>query len=461
MSTWPPARAHVVIIGGGFAGLQAARALRDAPVDVTVVDRTNHHVFQPLLYQVATAVLSPNSIAVPIRFALRRQRNTTVLLAEVTSIRAEQRVVELNGGRRLPYHYLIVAAGARHSYFGHGEWEVRAPGLKSLDDALEVRRRFLLTFERAELLGAGEHPMEQTIVIVGGGPTGVELAGAITEVARRTLAGEFRRTDTRRTRVVLLDRGPRLLSSFDPRLSARAVADLEALGVEVRPNAVVTRITEHAVHVGDEVIPTSTVLWAAGNAASPLGRQLGTPVDRAGRVQVAADLSVPGHPEVFVAGDLAAVMNDGTPVPAVANAAMQMGRRAAENVLATLTGRERVPFRYVNKGSVAVIGRHKAVAQVGRLRFSGPFAWVFWGFLHLHFLIGLRNRVRVFVDWIHALATHRRGDRIIIGLRDAPAPDTLFQPPHRRIETTMPRAPLGIPGLEDGPSSAGGMASGA
>lgn len=409
------ARPHVVIVGGGFAGLQAARALRDAPVDVTVVDRTNHHLFQPLLYQVATSVLSPSDVAVPIRVALRKQQNTTTMLAEVTKIDPETRQLELDGGRRvLGYDFLILAAGARHSYFGKDEWEAHAPGLKSLADAIEMRRRFLLAFERAEHTSdAPARAMEQTIVIVGGGPTGVELAGAIPEVARRTFARDFRHADTRRTRILLIEGGDRLLPALDPELSARAQSDLEALGVEVRTGARVTRVTGDAVYLDDECIPSRTVFWAAGIAASPLGRMLGAALDRAGRVLVGPDLSLPDHPEVFVVGDLAAASSRGVPVPAVATAANQMGRVAAQNVLATLDGRPRAPFVYDDKGSMAIISRHRAVAQIGRIRIQGSIASALWGLIHLIHLVGHRNRMRVLTGWAYSLITYERGDRLI------------------------------------------------
>jgi NADH dehydrogenase len=415
---------QVVIIGGGFAGLSAARTLARARVDVTVVDRTNHHLFQPLLYQVATAVLPPSDIAVPIRLALRTQRNARVVLADVTGVDTGRRRVRLDDGGELAYDYLIVAAGARHAYFGHDDWEARAPGLKSLDDALEIRRRFLLAFERAERTDDPERQAaEQTFVVVGGGPTGVELAGTIPEVARHTLAGDFRRVDTRRTRVILLEGGPRILPSFDPELSERARRDLEALGVEVRTGAAVTRIDDDAVWVGAERIPTRTVLWGAGNTASPLGRQLGAPVDRAGRVLVARDLSLPDREEVFVVGDLAAIQSDGAPVPAVATAANQMGVHAARNVIAALAGRPRAPFVYLDKGSMATLGRHKAVAQIGRLRIGGYVAWMLWAFVHLLHLVGFRNRASVLMEWAYSYFTYERGVRLITGATPAePAP---------------------------------------
>ena len=410
-------RAHVVIVGAGFAGLRAAQELRHAPVDVTVIDRTNHHLFQPLLYQVATSIVSPSDIAVPTRALLRKQANATTLLARVTDIHPETRVIELEGGRRtLSYDFLILAAGARHSYFGHEGWEAHAPGLKSLNDALEIRRRLLLAFERAEM---ADDPvlraMEQTIVVIGGGPTGVELAGAIPEMVQRTLVHDFRRADTRRTRIVLIERGPRLLPALPPELSARAEADLRALGVEIRTNAVVTDVTEYSVHLGAERILTRTVLWAAGNVANPLGRLLASPVDRSGSVCVAPDLSLPDHPEIFVAGDMAAVSTRGVAVPAVASAAMQMGRVAGRNIVASITGRARTPFVYKDKGSLAIINRRAAVAQIGRLRIRGSLASALWGLVHLLHLVSHRSRWRVLAEWVYAHVTHDRGYRLITG----------------------------------------------
>ena len=409
-------RPRVVIIGGGFAGLYAARALRSAPVDVTLVDRTNHHLFQPLLYQVATAVLSPNDIASPIRFLLRRQKNTTVLLAYVDRIDLERRVVSLDGGAdQLEYDYLIVATGARHSYFGHAEWEDAAPGLKSLVDSLEIRKRFLMAFEEAEK--ADDQRTRNaylTFVVVGGGPTGVELAGMLPDVAGRSLEHDFRRIDTRRARVLLLEGGPRVLPTFPEELSEHARRDLEALGVVVRTNALVTRVEPDAVFVGDERIETRSVFWAAGNEASPLARDLDVQLDRQGRVPVERDLSVPGHPEVFVAGDLAAFkQRDGTFVPAVAPAAMQQGRAAARNIIRSLRHEPRQDFRYLNKGNLATIGRHRAVADFGWLRLTGSVAWWMWLFVHIMYLAGFRNRLSVLLEWGYAYFTYRRGARLI------------------------------------------------
>jgi NADH dehydrogenase len=411
------ARSRVVIIGGGFGGFTAAKRLKRAPVDLTLIDRTNHHLFQPLLYQVATATLAPSDIMVPIRWALRHQRNAKVLLGEATAVDVDRRMVVLDNGRAsIPYDFLIVATGARHSYFAHPQWEPLAPGLKSIEDALEVRNRFLLSFEEAERTSdEAERRAYQTFVVVGGGPTGVELAGMLPDVAR-SVRRDYRHIDTRQTRVVLLEGGDRILPTFAPALGSRTVRDLEHLGVEVRTNARVTRIEPDAVYVGEERIPTRTVLWAAGNKASPLTRSLGAPLDNVGRVQVNSDLSIPSHPEVFVVGDAAAVPQhggEGALVPGVAPAANQEGWRAAGNILATLNGRPRRTFRYFNKGDLATIGRHRAIAQFGPIRITGYVAWLFWLFVHIMYLVGFRNRVSVLVQWAYAYLTYQRGMRLI------------------------------------------------
>ena len=420
MSDTPSRRPHVVIIGGGFAGLHCARALRRADVDVTLLDRTNHHLFQPLLYQVATATLNPSDISVPIRWVLRKHARLQVLLGEVDRVDVERRRVVYDGGRReVGYDYLVVATGARHSYFGNDQWEALAPGLKSLEDALEIRRRFLLSFEVAEKC---EDPADrrawQTFVIIGGGPTGVELAGILPGIAREAFHDDFRSIDTRDTRVLLLEGGPRLLAAFPESLSERAARDLAELAVEVRTNSIVTRIEPDAVYVGEERIPTHNVFWAAGNAASPLIQSLGVPTDRAGRALVEADLSLPGHPEVFVLGDAAAARQaDGTFAPGVAPAAMQMGRLAGANIRRSLAGEPRQPFRYLNKGDLATIGRHKAVASFnkGKLKFGGTLAWLIWLFVHIMYLVGFRNRVSVLFQWMYAYLTWQRGVRLITG----------------------------------------------
>jgi NADH:ubiquinone reductase (H+-translocating) len=410
---------RVVIIGGGFGGLYAARALRRSAVDVTVIDRTNHHLFQPLLYQVATATLAPTDITAPIRWLLRRQRNTRVLLAEVTGIDVSRREVTCDGGvLRIPYDYLVVATGARHSYFGRGEWEKLAPGLKSIDDAVVIRHRFLLALERAEKCGDAEEQRRLlTFVVVGGGPTGVELAGMIPVITHHALPAEFRRANLLQSRVILLEGGPRVLPAFDAELSERARRDLIELGVDVRTGSIVTRVERGAVWVGDERIETGTIFWAAGNEASPLGAMLGAPLDRMGRVQVLPDLSIPGHQEVFAVGDLAQMSSGGRPVPGVAQGAIQSGERAARNILRLIEGRSTEPFRYRNKGDLATIGRHKAVAQFPGFRMWGHLAWWFWLFLHIMYLAGFRNRLSVLIEWAYSYFTYQRGARLITSVR--------------------------------------------
>ena len=407
-------RPCVVIVGGGFAGLCAARALRGAPVDVTLLDRRNHHVFQPLLYQVATAGLSAPEIAAPLRSIFRRQSNVAVLMAEVVSVDVPRRRVVLADGET-PYDYLILATGATHSYFGHDDWARHAPGLKSIEDALEIRRRLFVAFERAEReTDAAARRSWLTFVVVGGGPTGVELAGTVAEIARHTLRREFRRIDPSQARVLLLEGTDRVLPPYPPELSQKARQQLEGLGVEVRPGALVTDVDGHGVCIGAERIESRTVMWAAGVAASPLGRSLGAPVDRAGRVKVEKDLTLPGRPEVFVVGDLAAVEQAGRPVPGVAPAAMQMGRHAARNVLRSIAGRPLVPFHYVDKGSLATIGRRAAVADFGRVRLWGLPAWLAWLGIHIFFLIGFRNRLVVLLDWAWAYFSYQRSARLIL-----------------------------------------------
>ncbi|MBA4072887.1 MAG: FAD-dependent oxidoreductase [Gemmatimonas sp.] len=409
-------RPHVVIIGGGFAGLHAARALRDAPVEVTLVDRTNHHVFQPLLYQVANTSLAPSDIAAPIRWILRAQRNATVLLGDVIGVAPAARAVEVAGQGAIDYDALIVATGARHAYFGHDPWEAHAPGLKTLEDALDMRQRMLLAFERAEWTADdAERRALLTFVIVGGGPTGVELAGTLPEFARVALRPDFRRFDAGTAHVVLVEGGARLLPAFPERVSATARRDLERLGVEVRTGKPVTEVSADGVTMGSEHIAARTVFWAAGNVASPLGRALGVPLDRAGRVLVADDLSVPGHPEIFVAGDLAAVRWDADRwVPGVAPAAMQMGRLAGSNASRLLGGVATTPFRYLNKGELATIGRNKAVAVFGpRIAFTGRPAWFLWLFVHIMYLVGFRNRLSVLLQWAYAYFTFQRGVRLV------------------------------------------------
>ena len=411
----------VVIIGGGFGGLYCARRLADAPVDITLIDRKNHHTFQPLLYQVASAVLSPGDIASPIRAILRGHENVRVLLDEATGFDVERRRVLLRH-EDLAYDYLVVAAGATHSYFGHPEWEPFAPGLKTIEDALEIRRRILLAYELAERrTAAGEPPQPIQFVVIGAGATGVELAGALAEIARHALKHDFRSIDPARTRVLLLEGGPRVLPTYPEDLSRSAQEQLAHIGVDTRTNAKVTGVEPCQVRIGDEVVPSAMTLWAAGVAASPLGRMLGAPTDRAGRVLVAPDLSLPGHPEVFCIGDLASVTDpNGHPVPGVAPAAIQMGEATAANIVRSLRGDPRQPFRYRNKGNLATIGRAAAVADFGRMHIGGVIAWFMWLFVHIFFLIGFRNRLIVMLEWAWAYFTHRRPTRLITGSSDLP-----------------------------------------
>ena len=415
----------VVIVGGGFGGLWAANALSNKPVDVTLIDRKNHHVFQPLLYQVATAVLSPGEIATPIRRIVHSAKNIEVILGEVVGFDTTGDRVRLDDGTEVPFDYLIVAAGARHAYFGHDEWEVSAPGLKTIEDAVEIRRRVLLAFELAEreaYLTGTHDPL--TFVIVGGGPTGVELAGAIAGIARQALAKDFKAIDTRKAKVVLFEGSDRVLGTFASELSESAKEQLEDLGVEVRLNSFVTDIAPGRVKVGEEWINCDVVLWATGVAASPIGKQLGVETDRAGRVFVEPDLTVPGHKNIFVIGDMASIKQEnGDPVPGVSPAAMQMGTATANNILADVKGAERKIFRYVDKGSMATIGRSKAIADIKGYRFKGFIAWMMWLFLHVFFLIGFRNRIIVMLEWFWAYLTRERSARLITGdaeeMRDA------------------------------------------
>ena len=412
------ARARVVIVGGGFGGLQAAKALADAPVQVTLVDRRNHHLFQPLLYQVATAALSPADIAYPIRSVLRGQQNVDVVLAGVDAIdvAAKEIVLDEDTGR-LPYDYLILAAGANHSYFGHDEWAPNAPGLKTLEDALDIRRRLLMSFEEAEREpDPARRQALMTFVVVGGGPTGVEMAGAIAEIARFSLARDFRHIDTRDARVILIEAGTQLLSAFPDRLSQQALRDLKRLGVDVRFGQPVTAIASDAVTVGDETIPANTIIWAAGVQSSPLGRSLGAELDRAGRVLVNPDLSVPGHPEIFVIGDMASLKDArGQPLPGVAQVAMQQGAWAAANIVSAIEGKPGRPFRYRDLGNMATIGRNSAVADIRGLRLTGFVAWLAWAVVHILNLLGFRNRVLVGLQWLWSYITLQRGARLITG----------------------------------------------
>jgi NADH dehydrogenase len=415
----------VVIVGGGFGGLWAAKALAGKPVDVALIDRKNHHTFQPLLYQVATAVLSPGEIASPIRRILHDAKNVEVILGEVVGFDTAANHVTLESGAQVPFDYLIVAGGARHAYFGHDEWETAAPGLKTLEDAVEMRRRILLAFELAEreayLTGAHK---DINFVVVGGGPTGVELAGAIADIARQALAKDFKAIDTTKARVMLFEGSDRVLGTFAEDLSASALKQLQDLGVEVRLNSFVTDIESGRVKVGDEWIDCDVALWATGVAASPLGKALGVEVDKAGRVFVEPDLTVRGCKDIFVIGDMASIKQEnGDPVPGVSPAAMQMGTFAAKTIVAELKGEPRGVFRYVDKGTMATIGRSKAIADLRGWHFSGFIAWLMWLFLHVFFLIGFRNRLAVMSDWFWAYMTRERSARLITGdaeeLRDA------------------------------------------
>jgi NADH dehydrogenase len=411
---------RVVIVGGGFGGLYAARALRRAPVEVTVVDRRNHHVFQPLLYQVAMAALSPGDIASPIRWILRRQQNVDVILAEATGFDlAANRLILKDGS--LDYDYLIVATGATHAYFGHDDWRRTAPGLKTLEDALEIRRRVLIAFERAEReMDPARRAAELTFLVIGGGPTGVEMAGALAEISRHSLARDFRHFDPGSARIVLIEGGPSILSAFPEDLQQAAMKDLERLGVTVRTSSIVTSVAPGVVSIGNESIRAETVLWAAGVSASPLGAALGAPLDRAGRVKVLPDLTIPGTPNVFVIGDLANLAgDDGRPLPGVAQVAIQMGKHAVHNILRAIEHQPLRPFHYHDLGNMATIGRASAIADFGRFRLSGLLAWLAWLFVHILNLIGFRNRLVVLVQWAWAYFTYQRGIRLIAGGDDS------------------------------------------
>ncbi|MBV9183437.1 MAG: NAD(P)/FAD-dependent oxidoreductase [Acidobacteria bacterium] len=432
-----PDKPRVVVIGAGFGGLEAARTLARLPLQVTVIDRKNHHTFQPLLYQVATAGISPAQVAAPVRWILRERNNVDVLMGEVVDFDLPGRIVKLSDVN-IPYDFLIVAAGARHSYFGHEDWAPLAPGLKTVEDALEIRRRVLLAFELAERQTMAGHPEPPlNFIIVGGGPTGVELAGTLAEIARHVLRREFAAIDPRRTRIILLEGGARVLPAYAPELSRSAVRQLEKLGVEVRESALVTRIEPGVVWVGQERIPAAVVLWAAGVAASPLGKKLASELDRAGRVVVNGDLSLLAHPEVFVIGDLAAVKDEhGNLLPGVAPVAMQQGRAVAKNIARTLGNQSRRKFRYIDKGSLATIGRAAAVAQFKGLKISGYFAWLAWLFVHIFFLIGFRNRLIVLIEWAWSYLTYERGARLITGSTSLPG---WSEPASEEKEVALPR----------------------
>ncbi len=436
----------VFIVGGGFAGIAAAKALAGAPVDVRLIDRRNHHVFQPLLYQVATASLSPADISSPIRTILRGQQNCQVAMAEILGVDVADRRLILEGGH-IRYDYLILAAGATHAYFGHDEWAPIAPGLKSLEDATELRRRILLAFESAEYEGSAEaRRATLTFGIVGAGPTGVELAGAIKEIAAQTLPRDYKHIDTRTARVILFEGADRVLPPFPPELSARAQRDLERMGVEVRLRSIVTDVTPQGVSIGDELIPVRNVFWAAGVKASPLGQSLGVPIDRAGRVVVGPDLTIPGHPEVFVVGDMAAARSADTnaPVPGMAQGGLQMGRFAGQTIASEAAGRstpaDRKAFVYRDKGSMAIIGKAKAVVEIGRWKLGGFLAWLLWGGVHILFLIGFRNRLLVLLSWFWGWLLNARDARLITG--DA------------RLDIQVPRPPDFV---SDGAPAAAGV----
>jgi NADH dehydrogenase len=455
-----------VIIGAGFGGLNAARALAKAPVKITLIDRRNYHTFQPLLYQVATAGLSPGEIAAPIRSIFRGYKNVEVLMAEVTGFDLERRVVQADD-IEIPYDYLIVAAGASHAYFGHDEWEPFAPGLKTIEDALEIRRRVLLAFELAERQAAtGESANPLNFVVVGAGPTGVELAGTLAEIAHHALAHEFRSIDPARTHIMLIEGGPRVLATYAEDLSRSAQEQLQRLGVEVRTSAMVTQIEAGSVHLGDTRLPAAVILWAAGVAASDLGEKLGAPVDRAGRVFVQPDLSIPGHPGVFVIGDQASLKDERDKMlPGVAPVAIQQGQFVAKLIRKELENGEgappfsrfvregggvdarinaRAPFHYWDKGSLATIGRAAAVAEFGKIHISGFLAWLSWLFVHILFLIGFRNRLLVFIQWAWSYVTYERGARLITGSTYLPGwtpstPVAKLEPASQEIQTTGPK----------------------
>jgi NADH dehydrogenase len=419
METKPVPR--IAIVGAGFGGLQAALHLARLPVKITLIDRRNYHTFQPLLYQVATAGLSPAEIAAPIRWIVRGRRNIEVLLGEVQDFDLQLRRVKLPD-LELPYDYLIVAAGASHAYFGHDEWEPFAPGLKTIEDALEIRRRVLLAFEldeRQTASGGAQQPLN--FVIVGGGPTGVELAGTLAEIARQVLANEFQSIDPKSTRIILLEGGPRILPVYPEDLSRSAQEQLRHLGVDVRTSTMVTGVKPGVVQMGEAHLSAAVILWAAGVAASPLGKKLGAPIDRAGRVLVNPDLSIPGHPEIFVIGDLASLKDkNGQMIPGVAPVAMQEGRAVAHNIARELRSESRRDFHYFNKGNLATIGRAAAVAEFGKVHISGFLAWLSWLFIHIFFLIGFRNRILVMIQWAWSYLTYERGARLITGDQSLP-----------------------------------------
>jgi len=439
---------HVVIVGAGFGGLNAARALVHERVQITIVDRKNHHTFQPLLYQVATAGLSPGEIAPAIRGIFKGDTNVTVLLEQAIGFDLDRRIL-LTSEQEISYDYLIVAAGATHAYFGHDEWEPFAPGLKTLEDALEIRRRVLLAFELAERQAVALQSTEPlNFVVVGAGPTGVELAGTLAEISRHVLTHEFRSIDPSRARILLLEGGPRVLPAYPEDLSRSAEAQLRRLGVEVRTNAMVTSVEAGAVRIGDTRMIAPVILWCAGVAASPLGKMLGVPTDRAGRVEVQADLSIPGHPEVFVIGDLATLKDEnGKPLPGVAPVAIQEGRFVAKLIGGELAGKPRHSFKYWDKGSLATIGRAAAVAQFGKIHISGFLAWLSWLFVHIFFLIGFQNRILVFIQWAWSYVTYERGARLITGSNTLPGWEGMHPMPAKEAVEGRPEAEKHAPAL--------------
>lgn len=415
----------LVIIGGGFGGLTLARSLKKANLDILLIDKTNHHLFQPLLYQVATAALSPGEIATPIREILRHQENTTVIMGDVENIDTKARKAILKNGESISYDYLVVATGARHSYFGHDNWEPAAPGLKTIQDALKIREQLLISYEKAERMDKiSEAEKYLNFVVIGGGPTGMEMAGAIAEIANKSLFKNFRRIKPERSNIYLVEALPHILPTFPESLAIRAEKDLKEMGVKVITGKKVTNITEEGVQIEDEFIPSVNVIWAAGNQASPLLKTLNVPLDRAGRVMVEPDLSIPGHPEVFVIGDAAnSKGKDGKPLPGIAPTAIQQGQYVAKLLAKQLPKEDRPPFKYFDKGSMATIGTKRAIAVMGKLKFAGFLAWAAWCFIHIVYLIGFRNRFGVMVEWFYCFVTGQRGVRLI----------------YRSIENELPR----------------------
>lgn len=439
------AREKVVIVGGGFGGLNAAKQLKRGIGEVLIVDRTNHHLFQPLLYQVASAALSPPDVASPIREVLAKQENVVVIMGEVVKVEKDQRLIILKNGDRISYDYLILAPGARHSYFGHEEWEVYAPGLKTIHNALTIRERILMSFEMAERCDSyTEAEKYLNFVIIGAGPTGVEMAGAIAEIAYKTMIRNFRRINTKKTRIYLIEGAHQVLPPYPPKLGARARKDLEKMGVSVLTDTLVTKVTKDGVQVGERWIPAANIIWAAGNQASALLKTLDVERDKQGRAIVGPDCSIPGHPEVFVIGDAAHfVGKEGAPLPGIAPVAVQQGRYVGKLIRKRIPVEKRKPFRYLDKGTMATIGTNKAVAMVGKLQFSGYLAWLAWGFIHIAYLIGFRSRIAVMVNWIFQYLSGQRGARLIDHplQEEAPLPSPEHRPHPHDIESTMHHEP--------------------